>query len=172
MWAPWAATEYTIRGKVVASLKSRLWWVLWIQVCSWLILAPKVLQLCTSHFVLVLCRLVWVSEACQFFLIPSQISSMPFYPSKVLRTRERAPTPYSSAIFCLGLTFESFKELGVRQKRSSHVVKHIFWTSRKLKEVLHLDSWKILIKLYFYYQNWKSKNMYMGLSNAIDMIEN
>jgi len=32
---------------------------------------------------------------------------MPFYPSKVLRARERAPTPYSSVVFCLGLTFES-----------------------------------------------------------------
>jgi hypothetical protein len=30
---------------------------------------------------------------------------MPLYPSKVLRARERAPTPYSSTIFYLGLTF-------------------------------------------------------------------
>jgi hypothetical protein len=28
----------------------------------WLVLAPKVLQLCINHFVLVLCRSVWVSE--------------------------------------------------------------------------------------------------------------
>ncbi len=26
--------------------------------CSWLVLAPKVLQLCTNHFVLVLCKSV------------------------------------------------------------------------------------------------------------------
>ncbi len=26
--------------------------------CSWLILAPKVFQLCTNHFMLVLCRFV------------------------------------------------------------------------------------------------------------------
>jgi hypothetical protein len=32
MWAPWAATEYIIRGKVVASPKSRPRWVLWIRV--------------------------------------------------------------------------------------------------------------------------------------------
>jgi hypothetical protein len=32
--------------------------------CPWLVLAPKVLQLCTNHLVLVLCRSVWVSEAC------------------------------------------------------------------------------------------------------------
>jgi len=32
--------------------------------CLWLVLAPKMLQLCTNHFVLVLCKLVWVSKAC------------------------------------------------------------------------------------------------------------
>jgi hypothetical protein len=37
-------------------------------VCSdypWLVLAPKVLQLCTNHFVLVLCKYVWVIKARQ-----------------------------------------------------------------------------------------------------------
>ncbi len=32
--------------------------------CPWLILAPKVLQLCTNHLMLVLCRSVWVVNAC------------------------------------------------------------------------------------------------------------
>jgi hypothetical protein len=32
--------------------------------CPWLVLAPKVLQLCTNRLVLVLCRSVWVVEAC------------------------------------------------------------------------------------------------------------
>jgi hypothetical protein len=31
--------------------------------CSWLILAPKVFQLCINHIVLVLCRPVWVVDA-------------------------------------------------------------------------------------------------------------
>jgi len=39
--------------------------------CPWLVLTPKVLQLCINHLVLVLCRPVWVNEACQFFLVPS-----------------------------------------------------------------------------------------------------
>jgi len=39
--------------------------------CPWFVLAPKVLKLCTNHFVLVLCRLVWVSKVCQIFLVPS-----------------------------------------------------------------------------------------------------
>jgi hypothetical protein len=43
------------RGKVVASLKSKLWWVLWVRVCSWLVLALKVLQWCTNQLVVWFC---------------------------------------------------------------------------------------------------------------------
>jgi len=50
--------------------------------CPWLILAPKVLQLCTNHLVWVVCKPVWVSEACQFFLVPSRSSNTPLYYSK------------------------------------------------------------------------------------------
>jgi hypothetical protein len=32
--------------------------------CPWFVLAPKVLQLCINHFAWVVCRPVWVSEAC------------------------------------------------------------------------------------------------------------
>jgi len=69
--------------------------------CPWLVLAPKVLQLCINHLVLVLCRFMWIVEACQFFLVPSRSSNMPLYPSKVLRARECASTPYSSDVFNL-----------------------------------------------------------------------
>jgi hypothetical protein len=69
--------------------------------CPWLVLAPKVLQLCVNHLVLVLCKFMWVVEACQFFLVPSRNSSTPFYPSKVLWANEHAPTPYSSDVFNL-----------------------------------------------------------------------
>jgi hypothetical protein len=48
-------TKYTIRGKVMASPKSGLWWVLWIRICPWLVLAPKVLQLCTNQLVVWFC---------------------------------------------------------------------------------------------------------------------
>jgi hypothetical protein len=85
--------------------------------CPWLVLAPKVLQLCIKHLVLILCKSVWVSEACQLFLVPSRSSNMTLYPSKVLWAKERASTPYSSVVLCLGLTFESLKELGVRHSK-------------------------------------------------------
>jgi hypothetical protein len=112
MWPPWRAVEYIKGGGF-----PQVWAVLSLvcSSCPCPVLAPKVLKLCTNHFVLVLCRFVWVIEACHFFLVPSQSSSAPFYPSTVLRARERAPTPYSSTVFSLGLTFESLKELEVRQ---------------------------------------------------------
>jgi len=48
---PWPGTKHTIRGKVVASFKFGLWWVLWIHVCPWHVCAPKMLQLCTNQLV-------------------------------------------------------------------------------------------------------------------------
>jgi hypothetical protein len=60
--------------------------------CPWLVLVVKMLQLCTNHFVLVLFKSVWIIEACQFFLVPSQSSSTPLYPSKMLRAKEHAPS--------------------------------------------------------------------------------
>jgi len=55
----------------------------------WFVLAPKVFQLCINHLVLVLCKPVWVSETCQFFLIPSRSFNTPLYLSKMLRVRKR-----------------------------------------------------------------------------------
>jgi hypothetical protein len=52
---PWPSIEYTIRGKVVASLKSGSWWILWFRICPWLVEAPKVLQLCTNQLVVWFC---------------------------------------------------------------------------------------------------------------------
>jgi hypothetical protein len=50
--------------------------------CPWFVLAPRVLQLCINHFVWVVCRPMWVSEACQLFLVPSRSSNTPLYLSK------------------------------------------------------------------------------------------
>jgi len=83
--------------------------------CPWFVLTPKVFQLCIDHFVLVLCRPVWISEACQIFLVPSWSSNMPLYPSKVLRAREHAQFFALPLFFIWGFPFESFKELGVCQ---------------------------------------------------------
>jgi hypothetical protein len=93
--------------------------------CPWLVLAPRVLQLCTNHFVWVVCRPVWVTKACQLFLVPSRSSNPPLYPSKgcevgsVLRL-------LLIRCFLLGFTFEPFKELGVRQHMSRGWRSHEF----------------------------------------------
>jgi hypothetical protein len=55
--------------------------------CPWLVLPPKVLQLCTNHLVWVVYRPVWVSEAYQLFLVPSWSSNTPLYPSKCCELR-------------------------------------------------------------------------------------
>jgi len=58
----WPGTKYTIRGKVVASFKSRLWWVLWVRVCMWLVLAPKLFRYALTNLLFGLCKSVWVGE--------------------------------------------------------------------------------------------------------------
>jgi hypothetical protein len=91
---PRGSAEYTIWGKVVASPESKPWRVLWVRGCPWLFLAPKVLQPCANQlvcwFYASLCE--WVN-CLSLFLVPSQSSSTPLYPSKMLKARERAPNP-------------------------------------------------------------------------------
>jgi hypothetical protein len=112
MWPPWRGVEYIIKGE--GGDFPQVWAVvnLVFPSCPWFVLTLKVFQLCTNHFVLVLCKFVWVIKACHFFLVPSWSSSMPLYPSIVLRAKEHALIPCSSVVFNLGLTL-SLKELGV-----------------------------------------------------------
>jgi len=75
--------------------------------CLWLVLTPRVLQLCTNHFLWVVCRPVWVTKACQLFLVPSRSSNTPLYPSKCYELG----SVLQLLLFCcflLGLTFEPF----------------------------------------------------------------
>jgi hypothetical protein len=44
MWASRRVAKSTIWGKVVASPESRLWWVLWVRGCPWLVRAPSVVK--------------------------------------------------------------------------------------------------------------------------------
>jgi hypothetical protein len=117
--------------------------------CPWLVLAPKVFQLCTNHLVLVLCKSVWVIEACQFFLVPSRSSNTPLYPSKVLQAKERASTLCLSIVLCLGLIIESLKELGARQHATWH---NYFSEKHVLCTIVRLIDWEAETKQrqYFY----------------------
>ncbi len=106
--------------------------------CPWLVLAPRVLQLCTNHFVWVVCRLVWVSEACQLFLVPSRSSNTPPLPLKVLWAKERAPTPSSSVVSYLGPHLGPFKSWGCVISGLTTNRNSIVPSSRALGEDHHL----------------------------------
>ncbi len=87
MWASWKSIKCTIKGKVVDSLKFGPCWVLWVWGCPWLVLAPKVFQLCTNHLVFGFVQ-VHVSSWCfSFFLVPSHSSNTPFYLQSVTSQR-------------------------------------------------------------------------------------
>ncbi len=42
MLVPSPTTKYTIRGKVMVSPKFGSWWMLWVWICPWFVLTPKV----------------------------------------------------------------------------------------------------------------------------------
>jgi len=83
--------------------------------CPWLILAPKVLQLCTNHLVWVGCRPVWVSEACQLFLVPSRSSNTPLYPSKCYELGNM-PRLFPLPLFCTWTHFWVLQGVGSASK--------------------------------------------------------
>jgi hypothetical protein len=74
----WPCIEYTLRGKVVASPKSRPCWVLWICVCLWLVYATKCSNYALTNLFFGLCRSMWVIE----FLVnlPSPIPDLQHAP--------------------------------------------------------------------------------------------
>jgi hypothetical protein len=87
--APWAATKYTIMGEGGGFPQVQAVVSLVCPSCPWLVL-------CTNHFVLVLCRHVWISEACQFFLVPSRSSNTP--PSTPPKCCESGSVPWLLAL--------------------------------------------------------------------------
>ncbi len=91
--SPVATHKTYYRGKVVASPKSKLWWVLCVRGCPWFVLALKTLKLRTNQLVVWFVQ-VRVNNWCLFFF-PSPHPRALACPStpKVLRPRERAPTP-------------------------------------------------------------------------------
>ncbi len=74
----WLGTKYIIRGKVVASPKSEPWWILWVHVCPWLVIAPKCCNYTLTNALFGFCRSVWVSE--MFVNLPSPILELQHTP--------------------------------------------------------------------------------------------
>jgi len=112
MWASWRGTKYIIKGKVVASPKFGPWWVLWVRVCLWFLLAPKVFQLCLNHLVFGFVQ-VHVSSWClSLFLVPSRNSSMPLYPPQNATSQGACPIPCIFVVFTSDLYLSLSRNLG------------------------------------------------------------
>jgi hypothetical protein len=114
------AQSITIKGKVVASPNSEPWWILWVRICPWLVLAPKVLKLCTNQLV------VWfvyirVSNWClSFFLIPIPKLQHAPLPPKCYEPRN-VPQFLTFLLFHFRLTFEFIKGVGSASIRLEHL---------------------------------------------------
>jgi hypothetical protein len=52
---PVAKHKVYYKGKVMASPKFGPWWVLWVRICSWLVLTLKMFQLCINQLVVWFC---------------------------------------------------------------------------------------------------------------------
>ncbi len=130
MLVPWLGTEYTIRGKVVASPKSRLWWVLWVRIYSWLVLAPKMFKLCINQLV------VWFVQVCAsdwlLVILPSLVPELQHAPLPPQSVASQGAYP-NSLFFCyfhFRFTSESIKELGSVSKgftTKDFQMKHIWF---------------------------------------------
>jgi len=92
------------KGKVVASPKSKPWWVLWICVCLWFVNAPKMVQLC---------KFVWVIDL--LVILPNPYFRTPTCPStpKMLWAKECTPIPHSFVVFTLDPHLSPLKNLGM-----------------------------------------------------------
>ncbi len=106
---------HRIKGKVVASPKFRLWWVLWVCVCPWFVRAPKCSNYALTNLLFGLCMFVWIIDLLVNILNPHLGTSARHSILEMLRIRECTPTPSPFAVFTFGLVVESIKELGVRQ---------------------------------------------------------
>jgi len=116
-----------IRGKVVASPKSKSWWILWVRDCSWLVYAPKCSNYALTNLLFSLCRFAWIIELFVNLLSPHHGAPTRPFTLKVLWTKERTPTFYPFVVFTFGFIVESIKELGgvSRSSTSWNIICHV-----------------------------------------------
>ncbi len=108
--ALWLGTENTTKGKMVASPKSRLWWL-----CESMFARGKSVHQKCSNYALTnllfgLCKFVWIIDL--LVTLPNPHPGVAARPStpKMLRVRERAPTPFPFIFFTFGFVVASIKE--------------------------------------------------------------
>jgi hypothetical protein len=108
----WPCTKYTIRGKVVASPKFELWWVLWVHICSWFVCAPKCYKYALTNLLFGLCKFVWVIELFVNLLSPILELQHAFLPLKCYKPGS-APQFLLSLSTPLDLQLSPSRSLGV-----------------------------------------------------------
>jgi hypothetical protein len=97
----------------VASPKSGPWWILWIQISLWLVLAPKVFQLCTNRLV------VWFVQVCvsdwMLVILPNFILELQhaLLPPKCYEPRSVHPIPCPFVILTSDSHLNLSRSLGV-----------------------------------------------------------
>jgi hypothetical protein len=108
--ALWPSIENTIRGKVMASPKSRPWWVLWVHVYMWFAHALKMFSYVLTNLLFSLCMSMWVINL--LVNLPSPHPGALACPStpEMLQVGECAPTSFPFVVFTFGLAVEFIKE--------------------------------------------------------------
>jgi len=104
----------------------------WAMVYPWLVLAPKVFQLCANQLVVwfvLVCVSDWsASQSSSFHL---EVLARPFT-LEVLRARDRAPTSYSSAVFILDSNLNFLKRLRLHHlERNYKAYKFVMYEMQK-----------------------------------------
>ncbi len=108
--APWLGIENTIRGKLMASPKSKPWWILWV--AHGLSMHQKCSNYALTNLLFGLCRSVWIIDLLIICPNPHTKALACPFTSKMLRAKEYTPTPYPFIVFTFGLAIESIKEFG------------------------------------------------------------
>jgi hypothetical protein len=134
---PWPSTKYTIRGKVVATPKSRPWWVLWICVCPWLVYAPKCYNYAWTNLLFCLCKFMWVSEVLVNLANPIPELQHALLPQSVM---SQGTHPNSFSFRCPHFWAHSWVHQGAWGCISEHMSLNIFLEVRSTQ--------------YNYQQNW------------------
>jgi hypothetical protein len=111
---PWLGTKYTIRGKVVASPKSELWWILWVRVCPWFIRALTCSNFALTNLLFGLWRFVWMIELLVNLLSPISELQHALLPPKCCELGN-APQFFLPLFSPLDSQLNPLRSLGVHQ---------------------------------------------------------
>ncbi len=115
---PWPSTEYNTRGKVVASPKSRPWWILWVYVYPWFVRAPKCYNYALTNLLFGLCRSVWVIELLVALLSPILELQHGLLPPKCCELGSTPKLLFLPLCSHLDSQLSPSKSLGVHQTRT------------------------------------------------------